>query len=322
MATSVDAWEEDAASLDEATRRRIETLKIQEKGLSAIKKAFPQAEYGKLGHDLAYPAMLTFLPHGLLGLVIASLVAAYMSTISTHLNWGSSYVVNDFWKRFVHTQASEREQVWVGRACTVVLMLIAGMLALYLENAFQAFQILLQIGAGTGLLFILRWFWWRINPYSEMTAMAVSFLVAVYMQWWAPAGLAGWQRLVIGVGITTIAWVIVTIITPADDTKVLRNFYRLTRPGGPGWKRVIEQAQREGEPVTGVEQGRSNLPTGILCMVAGCFAVYSALFATGYWIYGARVPALILTIVAAVAVVMLTGLWRGVAADHEAHADA
>ncbi len=154
----VAEWEKAPASVDETSRDRIETLMIQNKGLTAIKQAFPKTEYGKLGHDLAYPAMLTFLPHGLLGLVVASLIAAYMSTISTHLNWGSSYIVNDFWKRFVSKSADDREQVWVGRVSTVLLMAIAGGLALWLENALQAFQILLQIGAGTGLLFILRWF--------------------------------------------------------------------------------------------------------------------------------------------------------------------
>ena len=282
----VDKWKADPASVDEATRQRIETLMIQQKGLSTIKKAFPKTEYGKLGHDLAYPAMLTFLPHGLLGLVVTSLIAAYMSTISTHLNWGSSYVVHDFWKRFVSTGASERELVWVGRASTVLLMVIAGALALCLQNALQAFQILLRIGAGTGLLFILRWFWWRINPYSELTAMVVSFVVAVYMQFWAPEALQDWQKLVFGVGITTVAWIVVTLITPPDDRNTLRSFYRRIRPGGPGWRRVIEEAQRDGETLTGPEGGKSNLPRGILCMVAGCFAVYSALFGVGYWIYG------------------------------------
>ncbi|MBU0640330.1 MAG: Na+:solute symporter [Planctomycetes bacterium] len=283
---AVERWMQDPASVAEATRHQIESLKAQEKGLTAIRQAFPATEYGKLGHDLAYPAMLTFLPHGLLGLVVASLIAAYMSTISTHLNWGSSYVVNDFWKRFVHMEAGERELVWVGRVSTAVLMVIAGVLALWLENALQAFQILLQIGAGTGLLFILRWFWWRINPFSELTAMVVSFIVAVYMQFWAPESLEGWQKLTIGVGLTTIAWIIVTLITPADDRRTLRSFYRLIQPGGPGWRTVIKEAQRDGEPISGDTDGRSNLPRGILCMALGCLAVYSALFGTGYWIYG------------------------------------
>ena len=230
--------------------------------------------------------MLTFLPAGLLGLVVASLIAAYVSTISTHLNWGASYVVNDFWRRFVNTAASERELVWIGRLCTVLLMVAAGGLALWLENALQAFWILMQIGAGTGLLFILRWFWWRINPYSELTAMVVSFAIAVYMQLWAPESLADWQKLIIGVGITTVCWIGVTLLTPADDKRVLRSFYKLIRPGGPGWRKVIEDAERDGEPIAEAAGGGSNLPLGILCMVLGCFAVYSALFGAGYWLYG------------------------------------
>ncbi len=301
----VAQWEADSTSVDEDTGDRIEALKIQEKGLTTIKAAFPETEYGKLGHDLAYPAMLTFLPTGLLGLVVASLIAAYMSTISTHLNWGSSYVVNDFWKRFINQDAGDREQVWVGRCSTVLLMAIAGGFALLLENALQAFHILLQIGAGTGLLFILRWFWWRINPYSELTAMVVSFVVAVYMQIWAPDSLADWQKLVIGVGITTICWIIVTLFTPADSAQTLRSFYKLIRPGGPGWKKVIDEAARDGENLTGVGGERSNLPTGILCMVASCLAVYSALFGTGYWIYGNTTLGAIFTAVCAVSVIVL-----------------
>jgi len=310
----VEKWQADPASVDADTRQRIETLQAQQKGLTAIKQAFPKTEFNKLGHDLAYPAMLTFLPHGLLGLVVASLIAAYMSTISTHLNWGSSYIVNDFWKRFISKDASEREQVWVGRVSTVLLMVIAGTLALWLQNALQAFKILLQIGAGTGLLFILRWFWWRINPYSELTAMVVSFVVAVYMQFWVPESMKDWQ-LPIGVGITTVCWIIVTMLTPADDPKTLRSFYRLIRPGGPGWRKVIEDAERDGETITGPEGGRSNLPLGILCTVLGCFAVYSALFGTGYWIYGKTaggVVCAVLFVVSAVGLAKLVAaLWRG-----------
>ena len=310
----VARWEADPASLKPATRQRVETLQIQAKGLSAIRNAYPSLGVGKLGHDLAYPAMLTFLPHGMLGLVVASLIAAYMSTISTHLNWGSSYVVNDFWVRFISPRASDREQVWIGRISTVLLMIVAGGLALWLESALQAFQILLQIGAGTGLLFILRWFWWRVNPYSELTAMVVSFVVAVYMQFAAPEELADWQKLLCGVGITTVAWILVTLVTPPAAPRTLRSFYKLTRPGGPGWRRVIADAQRDGETITGAEGGRSDLPLGILCMVTGCFAVYGALFGTGYWIYGNTTAGAIFTgvfIVSAVALARFgAAMWR------------
>jgi SSS family solute:Na+ symporter len=277
--------------------------------IDSLKDAFPGVT---IGHDLAYPAMLTFLPAGLLGLVVASLIAAYMSTISTHLNWGSSYVVNDFYKRFLNPSATEKQMVLVGRISTALLMVAACALAPFLENAKRAFDLMLQIGAGTGLLFILRWFWWRINAFSEITAMVVSFIVACYFEFvHSNIGLVpleSWQRLVIGVGITTVAWLTVTFITKPADDKTLRSFYRLVRPGGPGWKAVLMRAESDNDPVD--ESGkRWDLPAGILCMVFGCLAVYSALFATGYWIYSNRVPAVILTITAIVSAALLVKAW-------------
>jgi len=281
--------------------------------LASLRAAFPNVDPGVIRHDLAYPAMLTYLPHGLLGLVVASLIAAFMSTISTHLNWGSSYVVNDFYKRFINPIADEKTQVLVGRISTVVLVVLTGFLALLLSNALQAFQILLQIGAGTGLLFILRWFWWRINPYSELTAMIVSFFIALYLQIIHPhTGLpeiSAHIQLVLGVAITTIAWIAVTLLTKPSDTKKLRSFYRLVRPGGPGWKIIVDQAQRENDPIVTREKGW-DVPLGILCMIIGCFAVYSALFATGYWIYGNFAPAIILTVIGLISIVMLMKLWN------------
>ncbi len=299
--------------------------------LESIKTAFPHVDPSIVKHDLAYPAMLTFLPVGLLGLVIASLISAYMSTISTQLNLASSYVVNDFYKRFVRPQAEEKELVRAGRVMIVVLMVLAAGFALMLENAFQAFRILLQIGAGTGLLFILRWFWWRINAYSELTAMVVSFLVAVsfFVQDKINAsevsrlisegmskpeaitqagGFLDWQKLVIGVAITTVCWVGVTFITKPADDRTLRKFYRLIRPGGPGWNRVIKKSELDGDPITETAK-RGVLPMGVLCMVLGCFAVYSALFATGHWMYGNYVLATVLTVVAGVAAAALLMLW-------------
>jgi len=162
-------------------------------------------------------------------------------------------------------------------------------------------------------LFILRWFWWRINPYSELTAMVVSFVIALYMHFWAPESLAAWQKLIIGVGITTAAWIMVTLVTPSDDPETLRKFYKLMRPGGPGWRKIVAEAERDGEPVTGAEGGRSNLPIGILCTAVGCLAVYSALFGTGYWIYGDYTPAAILTVIAVLAAGVLMKLWNRVA---------
>ncbi|HEX6940976.1 MAG TPA: sodium:solute symporter family protein [Longimicrobiales bacterium] len=284
--------------------------------LDSIRAAFPGVPEDIIGHDLAYSAMLTFLPAGLLGLVIASLAAAYMSTVSTHLNWGASYVVHDFWRRFVEPDADERRLVLVGRVATVALMIFSAALALWLENALQAFQILLQIGAGTGLLFILRWFWWRINAFSEITAMVVSFLVAVYLELVHPAVFPGAPlsasiKLLLGVGITTVAWVGVTFLTRPTDEAVLRRFYALARPGGPGWAAVLRRAEAEGRPLPGADE-RWTVPQGILAMVAGCFAVYAALFGIGYWIYGRYLPAAALTAVATVASVYLARAWAAV----------
>lgn len=309
-ATDLAAYASDPASLPDDVRRQIEDLELQSEGLTSIRSAFPQTDLAQIGHDLAYPAMLTLLPHGLLGLLVASLAAAYMSTISTHLNWGSSYVAHDFWRRFIDPGASERSLVWVGRCSTVLIMVAVSGLALTLQTALQAFQILLQIGAGTGLLFILRWFWWRINPYSEITAMVVSFLVAVALQFPAAAGLAEWEKLVIGVGVTSAAWILVTFVTPASDPRTLRSFYRLIQPGGAGWRRVVQAAADDGEDLAAVGSAASNLPTGILCMLIGCVCVYSALFATGFWIYDQTWPATVLTIVAIVAAFMLAAMWR------------
>lgn len=304
--------------------------------LESIQQALPHVEEKVIGHDMAYPAMLTFLPTGLLGLALASLIAAYMSTMSTSLNWGASYVVNDFYKRFVKPEASERELVRMGRVSTVLMMVLASVIALYLESALHAFNVLLQIGAGTGLLFILRWFWWRINAWSELTAMVVSFAMAVWFTILRNldaarvqelvdtglnrmqaiervGGLKGWQELVIGVAVTTVAWVLVTLFTKPASREKLHSFYRLVHPGGPGWKKIVTEARQQGESIEG--QKAWNLPLGILCMVMGCFAVYSALFATGYWLYSNVVPAIFMTAVAVPSTMFLVRTWGKISSD-------
>lgn len=282
--------------------------------LESLKVAFPSADEGIINHDMAYPAMLTFLPSGILGIVVASLIAAYMSTISTHLNWGSSYIVNDFYKRFVKPESSDKELVMVGRISTFVLMIIAGALALVMENALSSFQILMQIGAGTGLLFILRWFWWRINAFSELTAMVISFFVAIYFSFIHTnigfSALESWQELVIGVVITTIGWVTVTLTTKPTDYKTLLKFVQLIQPGGPGWKKVVDTAKSKGDIITGSDDEAWKVPQGILCMLLGCLIVYGGLFATGYWIYSNYTYAILLTIMSVVASFLLIKVWK------------
>ncbi|HSR70421.1 MAG TPA: sodium:solute symporter family protein [Acidobacteriota bacterium] len=249
--------------------------------LESIQQAFPDLDGSIMGNDLAYPAMLTFLPSGLLGLALASLAAAYMSTISTHLNWGSSYIVDDFYRRFLKPRADDRHYVVAGRVSTVFLTLLASLVALWLENALQAFQILLQIGAGTGLIFLLRWFWWRINAWSEISAMLVSFLVAFYFEFLhAGTGLplpsSSW-RLIVGVAVTSACWLVVTFLTAPADKAKLQSFYDAIRPHGKGWSRVVDTS-RVGH--------RDSPAAAFTCWFLGCGAVYSILFAGGYLIYG------------------------------------
>ena len=236
-----------------------------------------------------------------------------MSTVSTQLNWGASYIVNDFYRRFIDRQASEKKLVVVARITTVILMIFAALLALLLSNALQAFQILLQIGAGTGLIFILRWFWWRINAFSELSAMIISFAVAIYLQIIHPlTGLPEISpsvQLVSGVAITTIIWLAVTWLTPPVSMDTLAGFHKLVGAGGPGWKKIIMQLPEE-ENIPVSTKKKWDVPRGILCMVIGCLAVYSILFATGYWIYRNIIPALILSAVSIVSVFLLIRIWK------------
>ena len=278
-----------------------------------MRTAFPDIDPGIIQNDFAYPAMLSLLPSGFLGLVVASLIAAFMSTISTQVNWGSSYIVNDFYQRFINPKASEQQLVRVGQLSTLGLMVVTCIFALLLSNALQAFNILLQVGAGTGLIFILRWFWWRISAYSEIAAMVISFLIAIYLELIHPAldlaPLSSGAKLLWGVGITTVGWITVTLLTPPTDDKTLRSFYRLVQPGGPGWKKVLDEAHRDGE-VMPEETDGWDVPWGILCMFIGVIAVYTALFATGEWIYGNTGLATLLTVVSAVATFLLFKTWK------------
>ncbi|WP_203295694.1 sodium:solute symporter family protein [Luteirhabdus pelagi] len=273
--------------------------------LSDIGKEFPNAV---LGHDLGYPAMLTNLPAGLLGLVVASLVAAFMSTISTHLNWGSSYVSLDFYQRFVKPEASEKELVAVGRISTIVLMIFAALIALALRDALSTFAILLQIGAGTGLIFILRWFWWRVNAYSEITGMVVSFVVALLFEFTEfGSGFEDYEKLVIGVAITTVSWITVTLLTRPTDTKVLAQFYNAIKPYGHGWKGFRNIAEKEG-----VKMGNSSdsFTIDFASMLLAIVFVYTSLFATGYFIYGNMIGGSILLTVAAISGYFVFYLWQ------------
>ncbi|MCZ6819614.1 MAG: Na+:solute symporter, partial [Calditrichaeota bacterium] len=276
-------------------------------------RAFPNVPAELVQNDLAYSAMLTYLPHGLLGVVVASLIAALMSTLSTHLNWGASYVVNDFYKRFVHKNPSDKQQVLVGRVTIVFLMMLAALFALLLSNALQAFNILLQIGAGTGLLFLLRWFWWRISAASEIAAMAISFGVAVYFEMIHPAlelpALLSWQKLVMGVAITTVGWLVVTFVTRPTEQRTLLEFYRLVHPGGAGWRVVLERAKVAGDDVADFLDQKEDLPRELLSVFLGLVLIYSLLFTTGFWLYENVLPAMVTTGAAVLSGFFLVRLW-------------
>lgn len=262
--------------------------------LTDLNSAFPGLTAETQGHDVAYAAMMTYLPAGLLGIVLTSLIAAFMSTISTQLNWGSSYVVNDFYGRFINPEASERQKVIIGKITVVVLMIVAAMFSLYLQSAKGVFDLLLQIGAGTGLLFILRWFWHRINPWSEIAAMIISFLIAVFFfinsKLSTPmVEIEGYMQLIIGIVLTTIGWIVVTVLTSPSKKETLDAFDTLIFEGESKFK---------------------NIGYKILAFFIGIIGIYSFLFATGNWIYGEITTALLLTGLSAVSAFILITIWK------------
>ncbi|MEO6223915.1 MAG: sodium:solute symporter family protein [Vicinamibacterales bacterium] len=250
-----------------------------------ISRALPHVDPSLLGHDMAYSAMLTFLPSGMLGLMVAGLLAAYVSTISTHLNWGTSYLVHDFYRRFVRPAETERHYVFIGRVATALLMLAAALFTLILESARDNFNLLLSVGAGTGLLYLLRWFWWRINAWTEISAMLASFVLSIGFFVAKKVGVVipDPVPLLVTVGVTTVIWVTVTLLTkPADHATLLR-FYELTRPAGPGWKEFRAESKLGPSP--------DSLPQMMLGWTAGVTFVYAGLFGTGSFIYGRTLQA-------------------------------
>ena len=276
-----------------------------------IQAAFPALAADKLGHDAAYPAMLSKLPVGLKGLVAASLIAAFMSTMSTQLNLGASYLVNDFYQRFLKPDASQKQLVNAGRLFTVVSMILGTALGLALQDATTAFNLLLLLGAGTGLIFILRWFWWRINAMTEIVAMVSSLVIAGFMTF-GPLDLKGWQKTVIGALLTTVVWIVAAFFTPPTTDSKLFDFYKRIRPAGPGWEVVRRRAADQG---VALPQGKGQLPLEISCMLIGCLTVYSALFSTGYWIYGKTGTALIFTVLTALGGLFLFSVWNKLKTD-------
>jgi Na+/proline symporter len=266
--------------------------------LDDIRRIFPYVDPKLIGNDIAYPAMLRFLPAGFLGLMIAGMLAAYRSTIETHLNWGTSYLVHDFYRRFLKRDASERHYVFVGRVVTALLMICAALLTFALDTAKESFDLILSVGAGTGLIYLLRWFWWRINAWSEVAAMASSFVVAVGFFVARKAGhpVASHVALITTVAATTVVWIVVTYATRPVDRATLVAFYRLVRPAGPGWRDIRREA--------GVGPSPDSLPQNLLGWVLGCVFVYAALFGTGSVLYGKTAQAAVW-----IGLFVVSGVW-------------
>jgi Na+/proline symporter len=255
--------------------------------LADIQRTFPYVDPKLIGHDMAYPAMMRFLPAGFLGLMVAGLIAAYVSTMSTHLNWGTSYLVHDFYRRFIRADRDERHYVFVGRIVTGLLMIAAAGVTVVLDTAREAFQLMMSVGAGTGLLYLLRWFWWRVNAWCEVAAMTSSFLVAAgfFVAAKTGHGLPAHVSLLITVATTTVVWVATAFLTRPTDRGTLVAFYKLVRPAGPGWASVRAEA--------GVAASPDSLAQSLLGWVLGCVFVYAALFGAGSFLYGRTGPALV-----------------------------
>jgi Na+/proline symporter len=255
--------------------------------LSDIARAYPYVDPSLIGHDMAYPAMLRFLPAGFLGAMVAGILASYRSTIETHLNWGTSYLVHDFYRRFVKRDAGERHYVLVARITTALLMITAALMTFVLTTAKDSFDLILSIGAGTGLIYILRWFWWRINAWSEIAAMIGSFVVAVGFFVARKMGVAipSHVSLIVTVATTSVVWLVTTYLaTPTDRAKLL-SFYSLVRPAGPGWRSLRAES--------GLPPSPDSLTTALLGWIVGCFFVYAGLFGTGSFIYGRTAQGLV-----------------------------
>jgi solute:Na+ symporter, SSS family len=261
--------------------------------LSDIQKAFPHLDPSLIGHDIAYPAMLKFLPVGFIGLMVGGLIAANSSTNLTHLNWGASYLVHDFYRRFLKRDAEEKHYVRVARLTTMFLFLFAGGLVFVLDTAKDSFDIILQVGAGTGLLYLVRWFWWRVNAWCEVNAMISSFIVSIGILILRKAGIliSTHHALLITIAITTVCWLLTAYFGPETDRKTLADFYRKVHPMGPGWKKIRRDAGiTEAEAASKTE----NFPLALIGWVSGCAMIWSALFTVGNFLYGRLTYAYIL----------------------------
>jgi solute:Na+ symporter, SSS family len=253
--------------------------------LSDIQAAFPHLDPRLLGHDIAFPAMLKFLPVGFIGLMVGGLIAANSSTILTHLNWGASYLVHDFYRRFIRKDGTEKHYVAVGRIVTIVLFFASSGMVYLLDTAKDAFDIILQIGAGTGLLYLVRWFWWRVNAWCEVVAMVVSFAVSIGILVMARMGvtMSTHVALMATVAVTSVCWIATAYLGPETSHETLVSFYTKIRPFGPGWERIRLEAGLEKR---GRVEDADNIPLALVGWVSGCTMIWSALFTVGNFLYG------------------------------------
>ena len=254
--------------------------------LASIQAAFPKVDPSLIHGDMAYPAMLTKVPNGWLGLVAASMMGALFSTVAAHLNLGSAYVVNDFWKRFVRPSAGDRELIWVGRAAMLALLLLGCALAPHLKSAKAAFDLMLLIGAGSGAIFLLRWFWMRINAWTELTGMFVSFAVAFVLQLGFPE-LVSWQKMLITIAVTSASWLAVTFLTPPTDVATAARFKAAVRADG------------------------RDVGKGLVLTAVASFALFDLMYMVGAWIYGWYAKAAVATVLALGASVFVARGVRG-----------
>ncbi len=277
--------------------------------LAAIRAALPGVDPSLVGHDLAYPLMLRLLPAGILGLMVASLLGAYMSTVDTHLNWGASYVVHDVYRRFFKTDADEHHYVRMARWVTVALMCVAALLTMVLDTAKATFELILQIGAGTGLLFIVRWLWWRVNAWSEIVAMAASFSVAVALALGRRMGLdvGPHLSLLIGVAVTTTCWVAATLLTCPTREDTLVAFCRRVRPPHRGWASVYEKI-----PIRPKSVGAA-----LIAWPVASVMIYAVIVGSGAWLVGNVAGAVAGIVVVAICVPLLLHFGGRAVADAE-----
>jgi Na+/proline symporter len=255
----------------------------------------PDAAFGANPQQGYVMVLRDFLPPALRGVMVAAFLAAFMSTLGTQLNWGVSYLVNALYRRFVVREKTEKHYVAVGRLFTILLVLISGYVASQLHSVGQGWQIVLGLGVGTGAVYILRWYWWRISAWSEISAMVVAAVVAVYLSKHFPGDdpVTFAKTSLITAGITTVAWIAATFLTPAESEEKLLAFYRRVRPTVHGWKRIAALAPE-------IPQVR-DISSNAFDWLMGCVLVYGTLFGIGKIIFGELAVGLLLLAIAAVA---------------------